>query len=180
MRQFAFKRMAPEFVRKIGPGVDGQKALATSGSVVVGQSFEESPVSVQHALLVGVVQSAGDSGDDRDSEFGMHACRVPLLNQLGCVGPVDVVHRNPQLATVFPTVMYPDDMRVAQTRGQVSLTDEPLPERCVAGHVGTEDLPGLLARQPGMLDQVDLAHAPGPEQPQDSVTRRKCHRSAAA
>ncbi len=45
-KQFAFKRMAPEVVRKIELGVDGQKALATSGSVVVGQDFEESPVAL--------------------------------------------------------------------------------------------------------------------------------------
>jgi hypothetical protein len=46
-KQLGFKRMAPAVVRKIGDGgVDGQKALATSGSVVVGQEFDESPIEL--------------------------------------------------------------------------------------------------------------------------------------
>jgi hypothetical protein len=60
--------------------------------------------------LVGVVQCAGDSGNDGYSEFGGHTCGVALLNQLGCVGAVGVVHRDPQQAVVFTPVMYSDDV----------------------------------------------------------------------
>lgn len=45
-QQFAFKRMAAEVVRKMTPGPDGIKALATSGSVVVGQEFEATPIEL--------------------------------------------------------------------------------------------------------------------------------------
>ena len=67
-------------------------------------------VSVQKALLVGIVQRARDCGGDGDSEFGGHACRVPLLDQLGRVGAVDVVHRDPQLAVVVASVMDSDNV----------------------------------------------------------------------
>lgn len=45
-KQFSFRKMAPEVVRKISADADGQKALATSGSVVVGQQFEETPLAL--------------------------------------------------------------------------------------------------------------------------------------
>jgi hypothetical protein len=67
-------------------------------------------VSVQQTPLVGVVQCAGDSGNDGYSEFGGHTCGVALLNQLGCVGAVDVVHRDLQLAVVFTAIVYADDV----------------------------------------------------------------------
>jgi NADP-dependent 3-hydroxy acid dehydrogenase YdfG len=56
-----------------------------------------SQIAVTQAVLpkVGVVQRAGDSVNDRDSEFSGHACRVPPLYQLGRVDAVDVVHRDP-------------------------------------------------------------------------------------
>ena len=89
-----------------------------------------------------------------------HACRIFLFQQVGSVGAVDVVHRDPQLTVVFASVVDPDDVGMAQSGGQVGLADEPLPERGVAGYVRAEDLQGLLAGQAGMLDQVDLAHTP--------------------
>ena len=93
-------------------------------------------VSVQQAFLVGVVQRAGDSGNNRADEFGGHACRVALLDQLGCVGPVDPIHSDPQPAVVFSTIMYSDYVRMPQACGQVGFADKPLLERGVAGDVG--------------------------------------------
>ena len=92
------------------------------------------------------------------------------MHQLGCVGAVDVVHRDPQLAVVFTPVMDADDVGMAQSCGQVGFADEPLPERGVAGDVGAKNLEGILAGQAGMLDQVDLAHSAGAEQPQNPVS----------
>ena len=43
-------------------------------------------------------------------------------------------------------------------------------KRGVAGNVRAQDIQRLLARQAGMLDQVDLAHAPRPQQPQNPVS----------
>lgn len=65
-QQFAFKRMAPEVVRKINRGAEGEKALATSGSVVVGQEFEASPVELGRpansllAVLPSKIRSVGE------------------------------------------------------------------------------------------------------------------------
>ena len=36
---------------------------------------------MQQALSMGVVQSAGDSGDDGDSKFGRQGCGVALSQQ---------------------------------------------------------------------------------------------------
>ena len=45
-QQLAFKSMAPAVVKSIGLGVDGVKALAPSGSTVVGQDFDQSPIEL--------------------------------------------------------------------------------------------------------------------------------------
>jgi hypothetical protein len=102
--------------------------------------------------MMGMASSAG------------HACRVALLHQLGCVGAVDIVHRDPQLAVVFASVMYSDDVGMPYTCGQVGFADEPFPERGVAGDVGAKNLEGIVAGQTRMLHQVDLAHSPRAEQ----------------
>jgi hypothetical protein len=67
-------------------------------------------ISVQQTLPMGVIQRAGDSGNDRDRELDGHACRVAPLNQVRCVDAVDVVHRDPQLAVLVSSVMYPHDV----------------------------------------------------------------------
>ena len=100
-------------------------------------------VAVQQALLVGIVQRAGHGGDDGDGEFGRHSCRVALLHQLGCIGSVDVVHRDPQLPVVFASVVYSDDVGMAQSCRQVGFADEPLTKERVAGDVGAKNLQGI-------------------------------------
>ena len=87
-----------------------------------------SQIAVTQPVLpkVGVVQRAGDSVNDRDSEFSGHACRVPPLYQLGRVDAVDVVHRDPYLAVVVASVMDSDDMGMLEASCEVSLTNEPL------------------------------------------------------
>jgi hypothetical protein len=69
-------------------------------------------ISVQQAPLMGIVQCAGDGGNDRDCEFSRDACRVAPLHQLSYIGAVDVVHGDPQLALVFASVVDSDDMRM--------------------------------------------------------------------
>ena len=71
---------------------------------------------------------------------------------------------------MFASVVDADDVGMAQSCGQVGFADEPLPERGVAGDVGAKHLEGILAGQAGMLDQVDLAHSAGAEQPQNPVS----------
>jgi hypothetical protein len=70
-------------------------------------------VSVQQALFVCIIQRAGDSGNDAESKFGRHTCRVSPLYQLSRVGAVDVVHRDPELAVVVASVVYSDDVGMA-------------------------------------------------------------------
>jgi hypothetical protein len=115
------------------------------------------------------VECAGHSANDGDRKFGWYACRIALLDQAGCVGPVDEVHRDPKLALLFPPIMDSDDVGMAEACSQVGFADEPFSERGVAGDVGPKNLQGILAGQAGMLDQVHLAHSARTQQPQNPV-----------
>src|SRR5687768_9157800 len=70
---------------------------------------------------------------------------------------------------MFASVMYPNDVGMTKSCGQVGLTNEPLPKRKVAGYVRAKDLERLLPRQTWMLDQVYLAHSSRSEQAQNPV-----------
>ena len=63
--------------------------------------------------------------------------------------------------------MHADDVRMTQRGRQVGLAVESGAVLGVGGHVCREHLQGIATRQPWMLDEVDLTHAPRAEQPDD-------------
>ncbi len=127
-------------------------------------------VAVQQALAVRVVQRLGDRGDDAHHLVGRHPVRVAVGEQVRGIRAVDELHGDPELVVELPAVVDRHDVRVRQGGHHVGFEVEPLPVFVVAADRRAEDLQGVIARQPGMLNQVNLAHASGPEGPQDGVT----------
>jgi hypothetical protein len=101
-----------------------------------------------------------------------------LINNAGAlvsrVSPLDVVHRDPQVAFKLATVMYADDMRVPQRRGQLSLAVEPLTEVRVRCYRFGHDSQSVAPCQPRVLSKIDLGHPAGTQQSEDGVTRESC------
>ena len=128
-------------------------------------------VTVQQLALMGVVQCLADRGDDPDHLVRRHAVRVLLLQQARRIGALDVVHRDPQLALELAAVVDADDVRVPQRRGDVGLAVEPLAVLRVVGERGRQHLERVITRQSWVLGQIDLAHPPGTQVPQDRVAR---------
>ncbi|OBI37182.1 hypothetical protein A5709_15230 [Mycobacterium sp. E1386] len=116
-----------------------------------------------------VIKCFSDSGDNGEHLIGRHTDGIPVSHELCGVCAFDVVHRDPQLAIEFATIMHPDDMRVPKRGSKLGFAVEAFPELMVGGHFGQQDLQRVAARQPGMLGQVDLAHPAGTQQPQDGV-----------
>lgn len=81
-----------------------------------------------YALLVRVVQRAGDRRHDLDGLVDRHPGRLTLGQEMRRVHPIDVVHRDPQLAVELTSVMHTDDVGVPQHRGQVGFPLKPLPK----------------------------------------------------
>ena len=127
-------------------------------------------VPMQQALAVGVVQRLGDRGDDAHHLVRWHPVRVALGEQPGGVGALDILHCDPQLVVELATVVDRDDVRMGQRGDHVRLEVEPLPVLLVLADRRAEDLQCVVAGQPGVLDEIDLAHPAGPEGPQDGVT----------
>ncbi len=59
-------------------------------------------------------------------------------------------------------------MWVPQLCGQVGFAGEPLPVLGIQGQFGGKDFQCFQAGQAGMLDEVNLAHPPGPQRPDDA------------
>nr|CRL52805.1 hypothetical protein CPGR_00080 [Mycolicibacterium fortuitum subsp. fortuitum DSM 46621 = ATCC 6841 = JCM 6387] len=119
---------------------------AALGTLFAGeQDVGRLDVAVQQLALVRVVQCVADSGDDLDDVLGGHALGVLIVQQLGGVVPVDVVHRDPQPALEFAAVVHADDVRVPQRGCHVCLADEPLPEFVVRADAYGQHFESVLA-----------------------------------
>src|ERR1700738_897825 len=69
--------------------------------------------------------------------------------------------------------MHADDIWVPERGRQVRLSNESLAIVLVGRYIGAQNLERVLARQPWVLDQINLAHSPGPEQPHNGVSRKQ-------
>jgi hypothetical protein len=74
------------------------------------------------------------------------------------------------LPFVFTAVVDADDMLVVRARGQVGLPVEALAKFVVRGQLAGQNFEGIAAGQPRVLRQIDLAHAAGPQTPNDGVS----------
>ena len=87
----------------------------------------------------------------------------------GGIGARHVVHRDPQLAVVFTTVMHADDVGMPQRRGDIGFTFEPLPVLVIGRDPGAQNLQRVLAGEPGVLGEVDLTHPSGTQAPDNGI-----------
>ena len=85
---------------------------------------------------MGVIERVSDSGDDLEHLGFRHPGWIPAAQQLGGVGSLDVVHRQPQLAFEFAAVVDADDVGMPQLRGDVGFAAESLPVLVVRGQRG--------------------------------------------
>ncbi|OBH03677.1 hypothetical protein A5696_07250 [Mycobacterium sp. E2699] len=142
------------FGRGIGKGADGEIGRRKSADVAewscnaeVGQQ-NSSPavlglgeqdvgrfdIPMQQPALVGVVKRVGDSGNDGAHVPYRHTGSVAVFQELAGIGALDVIHCNPKASIELPAIMYADDVRVPQPRGQVGLAVEPFTEVVVSRH----------------------------------------------
>ncbi|KUI17398.1 hypothetical protein AU191_08805 [Mycolicibacterium acapulense] len=118
---------------------------------------------MEKSLLVRVVQRAGNRCDDfRDLVCG-HTGRVALGEKPTGIDTVDIVHRNPELTIALTSIMDAHDVGMPEGRCEVGLTVEPRTVFRVTRDIGRKYLKCVASRQTGMLNQVNLAHAPRPE-----------------
>ena len=119
---------------------------------------------------MGEVQGLRDRRHYLDYLFEGHPRRVALLEQVAGVGAVDEVHRDPQAAVELAPVVHTHEVWMPQSRCQLSLADEPCPEFLIVGGVGGQDLECIQTGQAGMLDEINLTHPTGAEEPLNGVT----------
>jgi hypothetical protein len=67
------------------------------------------------------------------------------VHQLGCIRAVDVVHRGPQLAEVFASVVYFDNVGMPRRAARSASRVNRRLERSVAGDVGPKNLQSIVA-----------------------------------
>ncbi len=116
-----------------------------------------------------VVERGAHRLDDLDRLEHRHALRIPFAQKMTGVGAVDEVHGDPQPPVERAAVVDPDDVRMPQLSDQVGFAVEPFLKVGVGRDVGAQHLERILARQSGVLGEVDLAHAPHAEQSLDRV-----------
>src|SRR6202041_3762456 len=100
-------------------------------------------VTVQQSALMCIVQRVGDGADDLERQRLRHSRGIPAAQQLGGVGSVDVIHRQPQLSLEFAAVVNTDDVGLPQLGGDVCFAAQPLPVLVVRGQRGGQDLEGV-------------------------------------
>ncbi|ORX17199.1 hypothetical protein AWC31_17880 [Mycolicibacterium wolinskyi] len=118
---------------------------------------------MQQALLVRVVKRASKSVHYLDNVFVRHSGWISLGQHASEVFAVDEVHRNPQLPVMLATVVDTDDTGMPQRGRQVRFSNEASPVSVIVGPVAGKKLKRVAPGQPGMLGEVHLAHATGPQ-----------------
>ena len=113
---------------------------------------------MQKPTVVREVERIGDSVDNLENIVRTKASRL-RPKQARNVGAVYVVHRDPELARVFPSVVDAHDVRMPQTRGKVSLAMEPLAVLVVRSKVSGQDLQRVLTGQARVTNEVYLPHS---------------------
>ena len=125
-------------------------------------------VTVQQTALMGEVQGVGDRVDDVD-DLGHSNPAGAAAQQSGCVGAVDKVHRDPQVTVELTTIMHAHNVGMPQTRGDVSLAAKPIGKVAVTSKRCRQNFDRVHPRQTRMLGEIDLAHPPSAQKPDDAV-----------
>jgi hypothetical protein len=89
------RRQAAGVVERTGNAEVGEEDAGVVGIEVGDDDVGRLDITMQKALLVGVVQGAGNGGNYSQNEVDWHPCRIALLDKLGSVCAVDVIHRDP-------------------------------------------------------------------------------------
>jgi hypothetical protein len=111
---------------------------------------------------VRVVECTGDSANDFNCLIARKSCPIVLAQQLRGIHAVYVIHRKPELAVVFAPVVHAHDMRMPKRRRHVGFAVEAAAVLGISRHICRKYLQRIATRQPRMLRQIDLAHAPEP------------------
>ncbi len=160
--------------------VGEQHALGLFGIVAVGeQDVGRFDVAMPQPVPVREVQARAHLADDPQHPVDRHG-RRRALQGLGGVDAVDVLHVDPQLLVGAAAVVHGHDVAVIQPGSQVGLPLEARPEAGVRGQVGAQQLQRILARQPGVVGQIDGAHPAGAQHAFDRESgehrpRSVCH-----
>ena len=124
---------------------------------------------MEQTTLMTEVQRISHRCHDFTDVLFRHAERIALSNQSTCVSTVYVFHRDPEPTVGLTAIENPNDMGVPERRGQFGLANESRPKLLVGRRGRRQDLQRVLTRQPRMLDEVNLTHPTGAEQPLDHV-----------
>ena len=124
-------------------------------------------VAVDQPGLVGVLQSQGGLADVVGGAEGVH--RPSLLDDPVQGAAVDVLHDQEMHPAVPVHVIAADDVGVAELGDGPGLAVEAFQGRGLPDPRGGEHLDGHAVAHDPVLAQVDLAHAPGAQRPEDDV-----------
>ena len=123
---------------------------------------------MQQVMPVGIVQRRGHLADDAHRAVRWHAF-VVFGERLFGVGAVDEAHADPELTALRSAIVHGHDVRVVQLRDGVRFPLEPPDERGVVAQLGPQQFERIMAREPGVTDEIDRAHPAGPEFALDGV-----------
>ncbi len=135
------------------------------------QDVRRLDVAVQQTTAVRVVQRVGHRTDDLHRLVAGHPVRKAFPQHLSRVGTIDEVHRDPQLTVVLAPVVHAHDVGVPQGGRGIGLALEAQAVVPIFRQRPGQDLERIVAGQPRVPNQVHLAHAPGPEQPDHREAR---------
>ncbi|OBA64700.1 hypothetical protein A5647_24820 [Mycobacterium sp. 1100029.7] len=72
-----------------------------------------------------VVEGTGDRRHDAGRLLNRHSCWIPIGEKPRSVEAVYIIHRDPQLAAFLATVVHTDNVRMPESRGEISFPVEP-------------------------------------------------------
>ncbi len=144
-----------------------QRNSSSVGRRFADQDVAGIDVAVHYPLVVGVVQGLRDRGHDLDNHPRRHAVGVAFAQQLGRVGAIDVLRREPQLVLELPSVGEAGDVRVPQRCSLIGLLVEPLSVVQIDGGFRRDQVKHHLAWKPRVLGHVELTELFVSELPDD-------------
>ena len=100
-----------------------------------------------------------------------HRERTALVDELGQVVALNVLHREDEALADPRRRVGGDDVAVIELRRGADLTEKPLQHALAVQEVRTDDLENFLAAHEPVLGQVDDAHAAASQLAEDFVIR---------
>ena len=140
------------------------------GSAGLGRGAEQDVgrlhVAVQQTVAMRVVQRGGDPGDR--VQRALRRERATAAQGGGRVLTCHVLHVDPELAAGLAAVVDRHHVVVVEACGEVGLALETLPVAGIRRGGYREQLERVQPGQPGVVDEVDLAHPTAADQPLDA------------